>query len=91
MAGELILVVEDNDLTRAFLLDNLAADDHLNRPSCRFPQRGIPLLERAVALRGARSPRGGHDGCNAVGTNAAVSSPSLLIVRPAGRAHCAFQ
>jgi CheY-like chemotaxis protein len=39
------------------------ADDHLSKPTCRFPQREIPLLERAVALRGAPNPGVRHDRC----------------------------
>src|SRR5215216_4107839 len=33
----------DADRVRSFAR---GADDHLNKPTCRFPQRGIPLVER---------------------------------------------
>jgi DNA-binding response OmpR family regulator len=33
------------------------ADDHVCKPSCRYPQRGIPLVERArVSVGNARRP-----------------------------------
>jgi DNA-binding response OmpR family regulator len=47
----------DADRVRSFAR---GADDHLCKPSCRFPQRGVPLVERQAILRHVRraeSPR----------------------------------
>jgi DNA-binding response OmpR family regulator len=41
----------DADRVRSFAR---GADDHLSKPSCRFPQRGIPLVERASRSLGPR-------------------------------------
>jgi DNA-binding response OmpR family regulator len=43
----------DADRVRSFAR---GADDHLNKPSCRFPQRGVRVVERAASPLKRRQP-----------------------------------
>jgi DNA-binding response OmpR family regulator len=45
--------VGDADRVRSFAR---GADDHLNKPSCRFPQRAIRVVERAASSVKRRQP-----------------------------------
>jgi DNA-binding response OmpR family regulator len=65
----------DADRVRSFAR---GADDHLNKPSCHFPQRGIPLVERATVRRLRRQRENGA----ARGTNAWTSECRAASQRP---------
>jgi DNA-binding NarL/FixJ family response regulator len=65
----------DADRVRSFAR---GADDHLNKPTCRFPQHGIPLVERATVRRLRRQRENGA----ARGTNAWASECRAAAQRP---------
>jgi DNA-binding response OmpR family regulator len=54
------------------------ADDHVSKPTCRFPQHGIPLVERATVRRLRRQRENGA----ARGTNAWTSECRAASQRP---------